>query len=309
MHMTQSNRDPQVLTIHPLAKKQPGMWAKDDARLQAMIDDIAERGLDQPLIITRDGQIADGRNRWNSVRALQWKSVPCVICDDKDVPLIIVQSLLRRRHYTPSQRAYLLAPTIDDAFAEAHRRMLAGKSKPSALSAEGQKTPDQWADDIGVSIRLLRDARKVHELFKDDKKRQFTDDNGKKDGPPRTFKDYYEPRILDDEHPLGLGFVVSGIGFELAREKKGGTHKGGRPDKEADQLRLFNKLADDEDNRWEYWTKLSDDAKDEHFKHIREKASQIDDVEELKARAEYHESIAKEFRKQLKEAAANSAKK
>jgi hypothetical protein len=303
--MTQTNRDPADLSIHPLAKKQPGLWAKDDPRFHALCDDVGARGILFPLLINSQNQILDGRRRWLAAKARQLPLVRCLVVDDS-VAEIIVATLLHRTHYTPGQRAYLLAPTLDDAFAEAHKRMLAGgKSGPSALSAEGVKTPDAWANEIGVSIRLLRDARKLLELFADDKKRQFTDaDSGKKDGPPQTFREYYEPKILDPEDPMGMGAAIAGIGFHLACDKKGGVHKGGKPDDKNRQLELFNKLTDDEFNRWEYWTKFDPDTQAAHFKHIRQKAAEIETPEELEARAEYHERVAKEFRKAAKEATA-----
>lgn len=304
---TLEQRDPTALRLHKSLKNQPGAWAEDDPRFEALCDDIGARGIDQPLLITRHNEIADGRNRWRAAKQQQLPSVPVRVIDDADVPTVIVQSLLQRRHYTPGQRAYLLAPSLEAAFADAYQRMISGKpTPPSELSSEGLTTLEKWAREIGVSDRYLRTARKIWEHFQDDAPRKFGEGKSK---TTATFREYYEPLILDAEDPMGLGEVMKGIGFDLSREKKGGDHKGGRPDKEADRLRLFNRLADDEDNRWEYWPKLSDDAKKEHFEHIRAKAARIDDAAELEARAEYHERVAKEFRKATKQAATAKGEK
>ena len=301
-------RDPAKLRIHRLLKHQPGEWEDDDSRFKGLCDDIKARGVDQPLGITAEGHIVDGRHRWRAAKRHQLALVPCRVYTESEAAAVIVQSLLQRRHYTPGQRAYLLAPTLTDAFTAAAKRMLAGKPvQPSELGSEGPKTLESWAHDIGVSVRYLREAHKVWELFKDDKKRSMTDNEDVTEDNV-TLREFYEPRILREEKPYGLGYVVSGAASVLEAERKGTPHKGGRPDDTDNQLRLFNQVTTDEFNRWEYWTKFDDTTKAKHFSELRAKASALppDRLEEM---AEYHTKVAAALRKTAKEAQAATAGK
>lgn len=310
-------RDPKSLRVHASLRKQPGEWSDEDPRFLALVDDINVRGIDQPLLITADGAIADGRHRWRGANRLQLAGVPCKVIDESEVAAAIVNSLLQRRHYTKSQRAYLSLPHLEQAFAEAKVRSLAnlqkGSAGPDRRSAPVGKCLDDWALEIGVCVRFLTDARKVMELFKDTAKRTLTDKDGNTEKGV-TFREFFEPRILADEDggghkptAYGLGAVISGIQSILESEKKGKPHKGGKPDETGDQLRLFNQVVTDELNRWEYWTNFDDDTKAEHFKTVRAHAAKIKDPARLEGLAAYHRKLANEFEKAAKEAKAATA--
>lgn len=311
MHtLTLTQRDPQELKLHPLLKHQPGDWEEDDPRFVALVKDIEVHGLLDPIIITEEGLVADGRRRWRAVKRLQLPMVPCRICPAKEAPEIIVRTLSQRQHYSKGQLAFILARQLDAAFEVAQQRMFAGiKSAPSKRSFAGPQTPDDYADAIGVSVQYLRQARKIWELFADDKERRITDEDGRKTKKALTLRAYYEPRILDADKPMGLGAVIAGIAGIVDAEKKGKPHKGGKPAETDRQLELFNKVVTDELNRWEYWQKFDDETKAAHFKTVRAKAAQIEDADQLEAMAEYHSKLASEFRRAAKEAAAaNSGK-
>lgn len=311
MNMTQTHRDPADLKLHPLLKKQPGEWEDDDPRFIALVEDIRQRGIDQPIIVTKDMLVADGRHRLRGAKRLQIETIPCKICADDEVPAVILHSLLQRRHYTKGQLAYLLARTIDEAFVEAQKRQLAGlkhgDTAPVRNSVSKALTPEEWATQIGVSVQYLRQAKRIHEFFADDKKRKFNDE-GKK-AVTATLREFFEPKILDADEPHGLGAVIAGISSVLDAEKKGKPHKGGKPAETDRQLELFNKVVSDELNRWEYWQKFDDETKAEHFKSVRAQAAKIEDAEQLEQMAEYHSKLASEFRKAAKEAQAANGKK
>jgi gas vesicle protein len=307
--MTQSHRDPQELKLHPLLKHQPGEWDEEDPRFKAFVIDIQTHGIQDPVIITAEGLIADGRRRWRAAKRLQLVSIPCRVCDDHEVPEIIVRTLSQRQHYTKGQLAYILAQRLDEAFESARRRMLMGtKGEPSKLSFEGLSTPDDYAATIGVSVQYLRQARKIHELFADDKKRKLNGEDGRKT-EPLTLRDFYEPQILDPDKPIGLGGVIAGIASIIDAEKKGKPHKGGKPDDQNRQIELFNKVVADELNRWEYWQKFDPETKAAHFKSVRAKAAQISDANQLEEMADYHSKLSSEFRRAAKEAAAANSDK
>jgi len=141
---------------------------------------------------------------------------------------VMVQSKLQRQHFTPGQRAYVVAPLMDEAFAEAQKRMFAGVKATHANSVRGVKTVDAWADEIGCSRRLLEQAREVHEHFKNGKKFPWNDipDSVQElypDEKKLTLSEYFEPQIMAELKPIGLGNALQGIGFKLKNTEPDGT--------------------------------------------------------------------------------------
>jgi hypothetical protein len=297
-------RDPRDLRLHKALRTQPGERGDEEKWFQNFSDDIRDHGIEDPLKVTAANEIVDGRHRWRVAKNLQLQTVPVRIVSDREASEYIVRMLTNRRNFTPGQMAYILAGTLDQAFSEAQKRKISGVRAPSELSSEGVPTIAQWAKTVNVTERYLRMAREIWEFFQDETPRAFGEGKAK---VTATFREYYEPKILDVDDPLGLGEVKKGIGMNLSQEKRG-SHKGGRPEKEGEQLRLFNEMVDVEFVRFEYWPQLSDDAKKQHFEHLREKLASVDNPTDLVAHAEYHERVAKEFRKAAKEAAAANSK-
>ena len=90
------------MKIHPFAELFPPV---DEDALRRLAQDIAANGLRHPIWIL-DGQILDGRNRWNACKLV---GVECKAVEyEGDDPLGFVVSLnLHRRQLTPSQRAMI----------------------------------------------------------------------------------------------------------------------------------------------------------------------------------------------------------
>lgn len=292
-------RDPKDLKVHHLLHGMPE-WSDTDPRLKALAADIRDHGITEPLKITAENRIVDGRHRWRGARRLQLDQIPVVVVPENHVASIAVGSLLHRRHLTPGQRAYLLAGIIDDAFAEAQKRMLAGVKVDPRNSVSRGKTPEDYADEIGVSVQYLRLARELQEAFKDTKKRTITDDDDVTEKGV-TLREFYEPRLLREEKPYGLGAVKRGVAYQLEADKNPNKKAGGKPKEKNRQMDLFNQVVTDELNRWEYWQKFDDDDKAAHFKAVREKAVEVD-PKQLEEMAEYHTRLATEFRKAAKQA-------
>jgi hypothetical protein len=295
-------RDPKDLKVHHLLHGMPE-WADTDPRLKTLTANLRDEGMIEPLKITPDGKIADGRHRWRGAKRLQWKEVPVIVVPEDRVAEIIVSSLLQRRHFTAGQRAYMLAGVIDDAFAEAQRRMLATQNNHSAVAARNSvssrgKTPEDYADEIGVSVQYLRLARWLQDAFKDTKKRTLTDDDGNTEKGV-TFREFYEPRLLREEKPYGLGPVKRGVEYLQQADKDPSKKAGGKPKEKDRQLSLFNQVVTDELNRWEYWQKFDEEDRAEHFKAVRSKCADLE-PKQLEELAEYHTRLAAEFRKAAK---------
>jgi hypothetical protein len=90
---------------HPAASLFP-MCGTDE--LTRLAEDIRVNGLQQPIVLDRDGRLLDGRNRWLAVGQL---GIPCptrIYVGDDPVRFVVSQNLLRR-HLTNKQRAEIAA--------------------------------------------------------------------------------------------------------------------------------------------------------------------------------------------------------
>lgn len=273
---------------HPLLGKLPAPWASDDARLLALADDMRQRlarGEDaviDALKITPTGQLADGRHRRNAARLAKVPDVACEVVAESAVPGLIRASFLHRRHYTKGQRAYLCVPLFEAEFKAAEERIEAGQFgvTPTAAHsvrsrAERVRTLDECALEIGVSKRVLQQAKELHDLFADYPEPRLLGVGAEQ--VEATFHDYFEAALLREEDPeapqtrsMSLGGAIKGIKQVLEMEKKGGkaAHPGGRP-KDADkQLRLFEDVLETAALRFRYWQDWDADMQTDALKHL-----------------------------------------
>jgi len=280
------------LTIHPALKAQPRL---SDDEMLPWRRELKRKGpaAVPALFITEDNKIVDGRHRYWCAQKLQWPEIPVQVIPDSEVMSTIFATLLNRRHYTKGQRAYIVAEHIGEAFEEAKRRQRAGVEADRFTLI---RTPENYAQEIGVTTRYLNDAFSIYKLYEQlPGKRTFTDAEGKKHKDV-TAREYFELKIMDAEKPMGLGAAIAGLGFLVKTEARVEVrpHGGGRPQEMERQLQLFSKLVKDEDNRWEYWQKFDDEVRAEHFAAVRNAAEQLPpDV--CRERADYHEKMAKQF--------------
>lgn len=144
------------LRLHPFAELLPAM---SDADLATLTADIAENGQREPIWITDDGEILDGRHRWRALAKLGtgcWcEYVSQRFISGKEELFDFVMSMnLHRRHLSDSQRAMLAA-----------ERATLGKgqrSKKSGKSAGVQApTVAEAAKALQVSPRSVEKAKKV----------------------------------------------------------------------------------------------------------------------------------------------------
>jgi hypothetical protein len=76
-----------------------------------------------------------------------------------------------------------------------------------------------------------------------------------------TLREYYEPRIMDDDDPVGLGAVIAGIGAKLSPNTANQNKSG--------QLELFTHAFETLQTRFTYWAKFSDSQKAQARPEIR----------------------------------------
>lgn len=262
-------RHPADLAPHPLLRHVPLLQAKpEDPSFAALVEDIREYGVRDPIKVTKTGEIVDGRRRWTAAKRLQI-DVPAIEVDEEDAPMAIIASVAHRTYPSEGARAYLLVPVIDDAFDASLKRKLGnlrkGEKAPEPNSVRfGGNSVAMWADHIGVSARYLEIAKELRDLFAAhaDRKWSWNDSDvlaliGADRKAKLTFREYYEPQILRERDPIGLGAAKSGIKSKLQQDKgegAGKTHGGGRPEKIEKQLRLFADTFEDLAIRYEYWT-------------------------------------------------------
>jgi hypothetical protein len=255
-------RDPSTLRIHH-ALKHHARWADDDPRLFALARSVAEHGVREPLQITPIGEIVDGRHRWMAAKRAQLATVPCCEIGEESLATVILDSLLNRRHYTAGQRAYLAVEFLEAAMGEATERRVKNLIQFKSAAPIRAKTFEEYATELGISHQTLERALALWKTFAAHPEvRTLTNEDGS--GHEATFREHFEPLILREDRPLGIGAVMAGIGFILDMERKG-KHTGGKPKGVDRQLHLFNQIGEEEVNRWEYWKGFSEDDRRAHF--------------------------------------------
>jgi hypothetical protein len=185
-----------TLTFHPLVAGLPGLIDEASPQFAALVDDIAERGIDQPLICVPGEAgplVIDGRNRFRAASLANLDEVPISLRDESETLGIILATLVHRRHYGKGALAYLAYPLT----AQQRRGKVGGNGanqhRREQLSIQSTITLDEIAARLGFARDLFYQAAKVHEAFerRPDLRAQF------------------EPRILAGE--VGLGACVAGI--------------------------------------------------------------------------------------------------
>ena len=211
-------RDPVMLDPLPFVKKMV-RWAKDSNEAKGLRDDIRANGIKHPLLITAAGKLVDGETRRQAAMGLQMMEVPCQVVADDEVQEIIVRELVRRRNLTKGQLAYVVTPLIQSAFIESIRRrgekLSKGQQIPVSDSVgNGIASAAEWAGLMGFSMDLLDQARRLHEIFT----------------KKPTLREEWEPKILDQDKPVGLGAALAGIGGakeenQIGRDSKIAVHQ------------------------------------------------------------------------------------
>lgn len=162
--------------IHPAANLFPMIEGDEFA---ALVDDIRTNGLIEPVWLTPDGALLDGRNRANACKQTGVELRTRVY--DGDDPIGFVVSLnIHRRHLTTGQQALLALEVLSAYEAEALRRKAeggetAGRGRPKEKDGadrhqpieRGPRAADKAASVVGVSGRAVARAKRVQEKAPD----------------------------------------------------------------------------------------------------------------------------------------------
>lgn len=134
------------LQPHPAADLFPMM---SPVELDQLAADIRQRGQLQPIIVTKDDLVLDGRNRLEACRRVEVEPY-VLLWDQEDDPTasptaFVLSANLRRRHLNESQRALVAAEALPMFEVEARKRMgtaaKKGKGVPRGTPLEEPKSP------------------------------------------------------------------------------------------------------------------------------------------------------------------------
>lgn len=142
-----------ALPFHPLADVFPLMEGRE---FNDLVADVAAHGLNEP-IITHDGMILDGRNRY---RACQRAGVPYRLQPfaGEEPAAFVISANLRRRHLNESQRAMVAAKLAN---------MSVGRPPIKSANLQSLRPPSTSRAEAGrllnVSERAVNQAAAVRE--------------------------------------------------------------------------------------------------------------------------------------------------
>lgn len=95
--------------VHPYADKFPML---PQAELEELAQSIRESGLRQPIVVTVDGLILDGRNRFQACR-MAGVEPETVVYEGSDLAEYVLDSNITRRNMTTGQRAMATALVLE----------------------------------------------------------------------------------------------------------------------------------------------------------------------------------------------------
>lgn len=194
-------REVSSLTIHPILDQLP-MIPEGDPRWRELCATWDQVGFPSPLVVTRSGWIVDGRHRRRFALARGWQTVPVVEVEDSQILDTVIASMDGRVHLTKGQRAYLSFPFLQASLERVSIRLhdSSGKIRPAAFTVES------LAEARGFKRDLIFQARRLREYFAE----------ADRAGNP-SLREEWEPKILREEDPIGLGAAIAGIAGEAAK--------------------------------------------------------------------------------------------
>jgi len=172
MDKTIVSKNPNDLKSHPLNIKLFGDLLDDE--YERLKKDIKQRGIQDPLHITKDDVIVSGHQR-NKIASELGINVPCIVRNDLDVDWKIEEQLifdnLLRRHLSDFQKAECgkRLEVVESEKAKQRQAENAKRNQPQSQKVENLpplenkgKSRDKVAEKIGMSGRQYDKARKIY---------------------------------------------------------------------------------------------------------------------------------------------------
>ena len=180
-------------------KKPEHKEAADDMNqdIAAFCNTLDAEGIIDPLKVTKEGLIADGRNRWSWAVMRKVDHIPCQIVSDDEARRIIETMLIGRRQMTKAMRAYaavLLHPEVVESGKPGPKRRDNSPTEcANTHSASNENlSRKELAHKFGVGETLIDQACKLYEAFEHSK----------------TLREKHEKLVWAG---FGLGGIIAGL--------------------------------------------------------------------------------------------------
>lgn len=142
-------------TIHPAAE---GWRLMNYDELASLVDDIAFNGLLDPIILTHDGELVDGRNRLRACEQAGVNPNFTHLRPEAD-PYAIVNAKNERKNHTTGQQAMGRA-----IVAQAQGKRKAGRWERGTVGISGSGNTDGWAKRVAEAGYILDVAAKARAM-------------------------------------------------------------------------------------------------------------------------------------------------
>jgi hypothetical protein len=188
-----TTRDPFDIMLNRFQKQFPDP-DKASPEWIAFVESVRAGGIREAVDITADGQLIHGRKRWLAARTLKTQ-LPCIVRDEAEAALILVESLVHCRHMTRGAAIYMVLPLLDEFIKAANTRRLANLKKgktfeiplnPPKSSVLDIGTIEELCSRFGVQKDTFHRAQHVRAAFEEDP----------------ALKAAYEPQLLSGEKNL-----------------------------------------------------------------------------------------------------------
>lgn len=244
------------LSIAGLIRDQP-RWPETDPRFRALVADIKERGVREPIWVDEDGVVWDGFDRLRASKAAGLRTIPARRCKSSDGPDIAFGSLVHRKQLTKSQLVYSAHPyfigRVEVVRARNAARLASGGV--DIVEKAAADTVESLCAELGVSRQLWYQAEAVHDAFV----------------TRPDLRALFEPQIMDADAPISLGQAIAGIAGHLSTKGKEKRQTlGGK------STLLISGLRDTS-KRFKFWEQLGEDELNKVCKEIRNTVERMPD--------------------------------
>jgi len=151
-----------IAGVHPYADQYPML---PDSELDELADSISQYGQLHPIIVTPDGLVLDGRNRWEACKRIG-ADVTAVETDlpDSEWADFVIASNTTRRHMKPGARAMAAALVFESA-----GKIIDGRLRHGEGDFADLQNASSFRSQVSRSIAVLTFARDLAAQVRDGK--------------------------------------------------------------------------------------------------------------------------------------------
>jgi len=297
-------RDPVTLRRHPTHKAHVPEPDKDSEEWKGFVETLRADGrVREPLRITKDGLVMDGWYRREGAKDLQFDSVPCIVDDESEAALLMVETLTARKQMTRGAAVYLALGAMEEYAAAAERRRhrnLAARRKTTEQPVEGRVSGTRQPGSIrylaerwGCNHDTVHKAMQIRATLHDPKEfaRWITKDlelqipEGDQRKIQADLRAEMEPLLFNGQKSLWS--ILQAAGGRLSTVD--------RPKVTRQQLELFTEGVGTFITRFTYWCDLDESSRSRAMKDIH-RHMELMPPDRRKAMAEFLAKLLKEVR-------------